>query len=291
MTEQEPVTQFSTGLLRTTVLAAPSGGFEWRRAPGPLAPQPFEPANSTLHERVGQLSRHDARLVLGVADGETRVYRVGGAQSVASQLLREGVLPELRVPLRDLGRALRAIHSAQPPVMGRSRHSRGLVRLDDWLSGRVPSATVAHAEILLRQRLGGEKWMMVRDWCGQVREDGEVALAHGAPGLGSLVVDLATDGAELLVGEDLCLAPWYFDLGWVVGELVELRWCLGGDPATWQSLLEALFDGYGRDLGPDWNRMVVLRILLHVHDFTAYAGWNATEVKRYAGFLAFLLDQ
>jgi phosphopantothenoylcysteine decarboxylase/phosphopantothenate--cysteine ligase len=80
------------------------------------------------------------------------------------------------------------------------------------------------------------------------------------------------------------------DLGWVVGELVELKWQVGGDPGQWQRLTDALCDGYGRELGPDWHRMAALRVLLHVHDFAGYAGGTGDWLESYVGFLRFLID-
>jgi phosphopantothenoylcysteine decarboxylase/phosphopantothenate--cysteine ligase len=95
---------------------------------------------------------------------------------------------------------------------------------------------------------------------------------------------------ELLIGEDLCAAPWYHDLAWIAGELVELRWLNDGDPQEWQRLLDALFEGYGRDLGEDANRLIALRIALHLHDISAYVGLDAALLATYAGFLDFLVN-
>ncbi|MFD7450950.1 hypothetical protein [Kitasatospora sp. NPDC059827] len=205
-------------------------------------------------------------------------------------LLRDGPQPRLRSALRDLGSALRSLHALAEPAPHPGVGPRGLDRLDTWLAGRSPVASAGRAGFLLRRTLGETRWLLLQDWSTAVRTDSTAALAHGAPGLGSLVVDARSGGAQLLFGEDVCTAPWYFDLGWVVGELVELTWYAGGDTHPWQDLTNELFAGYGRDPGDRWNRMAVLRIALHLHDFTAYVGWNDQEFRRYAAFLTYLID-
>lgn len=280
---EAPATEFGTGLLRTTVFAAADGSFRWRRSPGPLSPAPFELVSAGLAEQLrAACVPGGARLVLGVAEGESRSYLVWGAESVAKRLLDGVTDAGSEAPIRAMGRTLRALHACEAPTPGRT--ARGLIRLHTWLTGRAPSVRAAQVASQLRRRLGGDRWDLMRRWCAEVVADEDMALSHGAAGLGSLI------GADLLIGEDVCAAPWYVDLGWVVGELVEFRWQLGGDQQSWQRLVDALFDGYGRDLGADWHRIVTLRILLHVHDIAAYLGGHTAGFAHYADFLAFLVD-
>ncbi|MFF8646408.1 hypothetical protein [Streptomyces sp. NPDC015345] len=142
----------------------------------------------------------------------------------------------------------------------------------------------------MQRSLGAERWARVNKWYRTITEDTDVTLVHGAPGLGSLVSGASPESTAILTGEDLAVAPWYYDLGWVLGELVELRWHLGGDQQAWQVLVDALFEGYGRDLGVWWNQAAALRTLLHVHDIAAYVGWHSSGFNQYASFLAFLID-
>ncbi|MFG2287108.1 flavoprotein [Streptomyces sp. NPDC048595] len=283
---------FGTRLLRTAIHGLPAGGRRWRREPGPLAPTPFEPAGGEeyrLLAAIGDLG--DARLALGTADGPARRYDVRGKLTAAHLLLHEGPSPGLAKPLHDLGRLLRAVHDlTPPPAAPRAGTSRGLARLDTWLTGRATCPRAACAQGQVRRNLGEARWARVLDWHARTLADAETVLAHGAAGLGSLVVDRAGGGVDLLTGEDVCRSPWYVDLGWVVGELVELQWQVGGDKAAWQSLTEALFEGYDRDLGSEWNEIAALRILLHVHDFTAYVDNVDGEVDRYCDFVRFLID-
>ncbi|MEU2515162.1 hypothetical protein [Streptomyces syringium] len=293
-TAAPPLTEYGTGLLRTTVLPLPDGTYEWRRAPGPLAPAPFvrlsPEAVARLADAAGRPAPGGVLLAPARPDGEARTYRVAGAESVAFVLLTSGVTPALHDPLRGLGRALRALHDTPPGELPAGRRSRGLDRLVTWLDGHTPSPRAAHAQAQVRRALGPDRWARVRGWAEEVTSDDQVVFAHGAAGLGSLVVGGPPGTAALLTGEDVCAAPWYVDLGWVVGELVELKWQLGGDPATWQSLIDALFDGYGRDLGTDWRKLAALRVLLHVHDIAAYLDDHQGGFDHYSSFLKFLTD-
>lgn len=36
--------------------------------------------------------------------------------------------------------------------------------------------------------------------------------------------------------------------------------------------------------------MAALRVLLHLHDYTAYVGWDEKTSEKYTGFAMFLLD-
>lgn len=300
------VTEYGTGLLQTHITRIPAtegGGYLWQRRPGRWAPAPFRQLDPAVHERLATLSgafsdtvgdgatgADAARLVVGHVDPPMRHYRVHGHESVAGRLLNGGPDAALVAPLRQLGSLLRRLHATPPPATVAHR-SPGMARLGDWLSGR-PNRFPAVAMLgALRRELGEERWHRLTGWYAEVLADtAEVTLAHGAPGLGSLVVSPDTSTAELLTGEDVCAQPWYLDLGWVVGELVELKWQIGGDPAGWQRLIDALFEGYGRDLGPNWHRVATLRVLLHAHDFGAYVQGPGDWLDRYIGFLRFLID-
>ncbi|MGK9460096.1 hypothetical protein ACSLFT_08700 [Streptomyces sp. G6] len=286
-----PVTSYGTGLLTTEVRRVPGGQeYEWLRAPGPAAPAPFVPVPGTLRrvcEAIGE--HHGVRFAVGEETqgpaGAGRRYRAGHDRSVIHYLLIGGPAEvpggaaALERALRGTGALLAALHrTSMPaptptpaPALGPGP-ARGLRRLWSWLAGdsHAAEAFAAHDGVL----------GTLRRWCAQAlatdadRAGGRPArpvLSHGAPGLGSLVPDPRTGTAVLLTGEDLCLAPWPYDLGWITGELAELRWAHGGDPAEWQRLLGALAEGYGRGLGATARRWAALRIALHAHDTLAYS--------------------
>ncbi|MEU0369400.1 hypothetical protein ABZ070_03915 [Streptomyces sp. NPDC006283] len=282
--ERNAVTRYGTGLLHTEVRALPGGLFQWRRTPGPYAPAPFVPVPRTPPVPAAP----GAHAVFGAADGAGRTYHVDGEHSVAYLILTGGPGAVPSQALHDLGTTLRALHDVPPPPSTRAHGSRGLDRLDSWLTGRAPAPRAAQAAEQMRKALGDAAWTTVRAWYERAVTDTPTVLSHGAAGLGSLIA--GPDGsATLLAGEDLSVLPWYLDLGWVIGELVELKWQLGGDPVAWQAHIDALSKGYGRDLGADWQWLAVLRILLHVHDIAAYLDEPVDSFQQYADFLRFLI--
>ncbi|MGC9381744.1 hypothetical protein [Streptomyces sp. MH13] len=287
------VRRYGTGLLSTEVHAAGAGAYLWRRAPGPSAPCPFTPVPAALAQAIRDLPRDGpGRCVLGREEGGTRVYRVGGATSVAERVLREGPGRGLGDTLYAVGRLLGLLHALpeQPAARGLPVGSAGMSRLSAWWSGRTTNDRAATAGELLRAELGTDTWQRPRRWLTEALADSRSAVvSHGAPTLGSVIRTGPDDAVELLTGENLCLAPWYADLGWLVGEVVELAWHHGDDHPQWQAALNALFEGYGRDLGTHWNRAAVLRIALHLHDYSAYVALNPLEIRRYASFLSRLI--
>ncbi|WFE30322.1 phosphotransferase [Solwaraspora sp. WMMD791] len=289
-----PVTRdFGTGLLRTQVRPLPDGGHRWHRRPGPLAPRPFVPSVVGLAERLGRSDGSaPVRWVAGRANGPQRSYDVRGNRAVAGRLLQDGPTDDLVELLHGYGRCLRALHAVDPDEVGVDGDGppRGLARFTTWLDGRAPQPRAAYAESMLRPRLGRAALARLREHTGRIAA-AEQVLCHGAPGLGALVIADPGPGADALIGEDLCRAPWWFDLGWTLGELIELQWYLGGNRSAWQRLIDALLRGYGRDLDDRWRDTVALRVLLHVHDYTAYVGWDATVFDKYTGFARYLLSR
>jgi hypothetical protein len=281
-----PVT-FRTGLLRTRVEPHGPDGFRWVREPGSLAPEPFQ-RNPSLHGAAHPV------LCLGTPDGDARAYLTGGDTSAATRLLREGdgAVGSLTEVLRQVGQALRALHGtpldATGTTSGEAAVPRGLRRYDRWVAGRAGTPAAASALGVVHGELGPERLRRLASWRTDLASE-PVVLSHGAPGLGSVV--LGPGGrVDLLTGEDLGPAPRSFDTGWLLGELVELRLARGGDAAAWNDLTEALADGTGQDLGSRWNLAAAFRILLHLHDYTAYVTWDEALIRHYARFVAFLLD-
>ncbi|GAA2016400.1 hypothetical protein JL107_09875 [Nakamurella flavida] len=290
----QPPRQFGTDLLRTRVSGDGTRGFEWVRRPGPAAPAGFvDPAASTdpaVVELAGADLPDCARPVLGVPLGDGRRYRVDGPVAVASVLLYSGGGAELTGSLQALGRTLRHLHALTPAGPATALGPpRGLLRLTRWLDGFPAAGDADDGRTRLRARLGVRRWDDLRGWAAALLA-GPTVLSHGAPGLGSLVPGRAGAAPALLTGEDLAAASWEWDVGWVVGELVELCWQLGTDTGL-RALLGGLFEGYGRDLGTHWHRAAALRIALHVHDFSAYTRGSADILLGYGDFLAFLIDQ
>ncbi|MFQ6397864.1 hypothetical protein ACLMAJ_31045 [Nocardia sp. KC 131] len=278
------VDEYGTGLLRT-VISADQDGYVWRRTPGLWAPAPFA---SIEHSGLALGEIENARMVFG-GTGDSRIYRGVRDHRSAASLLAEPATPtELRSALRGTGALLRAMHENPAPT---SDPPKAVVRLRHWLSGRARTPRAAYAEQRLSGALGAARMVLLNSWCVDLLTASEMVLSHGAPGLGVIVPDAERDGVDLLSGEDFGGAPWYFDVGWLLGELCEMHLAELIDADSFGALHDALIEGYGRDLDVDWNRMVVLRILLRLHDSIAYVGWNPGRFAQTAGLLRYLIDR
>lgn len=282
------VSTYATDLLISEVHAHPDG-YRWTRRPGPAAPGPFRvPSTALAAALTGIGSREDVRLLLGEATawGGRTYHPVGDHQPVVHWLLLGG--PEgvpggaeaLETALRGVGALLAEIHRLPARgLLAGSASARPLERLRTWLTGP--------ADEILRAHITGTTARTLLDWCEEALDPRrDHVVSHGAPGLGSLVLEARSGAAGLLVGEDVCLAPWQFDLGWLIGDLVELRWAVGGSrPSRWQRLVDAVTEGYGRDLGDAWHRWAALNIAVHVHDRATYT----RDGRRPAELLALLV--
>ncbi|WP_432536645.1 hypothetical protein [Kineococcus arenarius] len=294
----KPTLSFRTGLLRTRVDRLAPGCYRWTREPGALAPEPFQGSRST----TGLREVHPA-LCPAEPDGTARRYRTRGATTAATLLLRREDTASLGPVLGVVGQALTALHattvtpdpaspSASPGPLSTGALAgavpRGLRRYDRWVAGRAGTPAAACALDVAVREMGTKRWERLAAWRSDLAGE-DVVLSHGAPGLGSVV--LGADGeVDLLTGEDLCLAPRSFDTGWLLGELIELRLALGGDGAAWNELTAALTAGTGTGLSPAWHLAAAFRILLHLHDYTAYVAWEEPLIAHYARFVSFLLD-
>lgn len=270
-------TRYGTGLLGTEIVPA-GDRWCWRRSVGPLAPAPF----TTL---PGSDVDGPVRIVRGDGDERQRSYLVRGPESAAAVLLREGPTESLPAVLHGLGEALLSLHAAPAPATGTSP---GLVRLGTWLDGRARRLDASQAAGQLRDRIGEPRWRTLRSWRDEAAAGGPVRV-HGAVTLGSLIPAADGAGGDLLAGEDEGVGSPELDLGWVVGEIVELSAASARPPAEWTRLLSAFAEGYGTELDPGCHRVAALRVALHLHDVTAYVGWSEPDFERYVRLLTLLV--
>ncbi|WP_195911042.1 phosphotransferase [Streptomyces kaniharaensis] len=302
MTDQEngtPVEEFDTGFLRTAVYRS-GAGFHWNRSPGALRAAvlgaPSGPVRAALGTVAGGLLP-----ALPQVRGEERRYRVPARTSAAALLLHPVSTTRTEALVRALagaGRTLALLHALALPGEQLPRNGPpGPARLDAWMgTGHGPGAAPRLYESL-RGVLGPRRWETVRQWCAGLSggSPGDVLL-HGAPGLGSLIVDGRTGAGALLTGEEVSRGPAGFDLGWILGEFTEFRMLrehfgVGSDPARLEAAREALLDGYGSL--PDArtvSRTSVLRVFTHAHDFAAYMGWD-DQLLFYGRQIAELVDE
>lgn len=293
------VDEHGTGLLVTTVTALPGGLHRWHRRPGPACPAPFHPLTAPSRAVVPHTAAScGARAATGEAapDG-SREYTAPGPYSLAHVLMAgggphaaPGGLQAVEHIVHGTGALLASLHR-QPVTPEARRPSRGITRLHAWLSGAT-AAGGADAVSLL----GPDAVAPLTAWAAEAVTQADThVLSHGAPGLGSLVPSPAGDRAVLLTGEDICAAPRHLDVGWLTGELVELRWLLGrvADPGAWQALVDAFLDGYGGGAasGGDHGRGAALRVALHAHDSAAYVAQGKGPAALYGVLAARLTEE
>lgn len=298
MTAVEPATveQFESGFLRTRI-SSEAGGYRWTHELGRAAPARF--STISVPGRVSGLTLADNR----VGD-DHRSYTVGASSSVADRLLA-GALADpisaarLVASVEQVGAALRALHDLPVPAESAANPHRGWRRLHRWTTGRAGTSVALHAAENVRTELGEDRWATIAEWVAAAAEtdalkfDTPAAILHGAPGLGSMVVDENGSGVELLVGEDVTIGPRHSDLGWVLGEITELSTSCPGPRELWRELAGAVQRGYGTGTAVNRTRIdrtATLRIALHLHDFLAYVGWSRSECRRYCGLLRILID-
>jgi aminoglycoside phosphotransferase (APT) family kinase protein len=286
------VSEFGTRLVRTRVGDLGEGRFVWERRAGEGRGAPLAEPSPAARAAVRAADAPGVRFVLPeVADG-TLLYAMPGPFSAARLMHgREPALDDLlRAALHGLGAALRRLH-ASPAPDELPDSPPGLARLTGWLeTGRDDLATAA------RKRLGPERWARAREWCTALRE-GPAApvLIHGGASLGLLVPSPRSGVAGLVTGEDLARGAGALDVGWLLGELVELeeaaRRGLGSAPdADYAGLRAALLEGYGVTEGdPSMRRVATLRVLTHAHDYATYVGWH-DDLLAYLDLITELLD-
>ncbi|MFF7617041.1 hypothetical protein [Streptomyces lavendulae] len=288
------VAEYGTELQTTRVLRAPDGGFLWWQGPGAQVRGPLLAPAAHLVPRLPD-DTGAALLTVPERAGAGLLHRVAGAASAAAWL--RDFRPQARAlvahSLASAARALRALHAVPAPPPGEPPLGAppGLGRLRDW----------AHGSGELRERAlacwGPDRMERLLGWADDLApdlaaaphpEDGR-ALIHGWASLGALVPPLSRGRVALLTGEDLAVGRPELDLGWLLGELVELAWTTPHqNPAGLQRLL---LDAYGP--GPDpvlVGRSAVLRVVTHMQDFATYRGWD-DELLGYIAFTAELIDE
>lgn len=327
------VREYGTRYLRISVRYHGDARFSWLRVPGPAHDRPQaspSPAAGVALRRVdaaiadaGSGAGRGARLALGerAAASESGerggvVYRVPGAVSVA-RLLPSGDDTAYRLSVRalaDLGRTLRQLHDVPWEFTEPVPPHHGVGRLLAWISGAAPDGDGDGARLraLAHDRLGARLWTRLTDWTVAAQEPpgrGGAVLLHGAPSTGWLVPSPAGDHSVLLTGEEVTGGAPALDLGWVLGELHELRSAaargLGaaghGPPVDYPAAARALLAGYlhkedaedaedaAEALPAGTARAATLRLAIHMRDFASFVGWHE-DLRRYADLLAETLD-
>ncbi|MFF0560643.1 hypothetical protein [Streptomyces sp. NPDC004266] len=293
------VERYGSGHVETEVRRSPSGRTTWIRSAGKKRTQPFGPPRPALVTALEALAptRPDARFVPPRPHGQALHYAVPGAASAADLLLSGDPRLHARAAssLEHLGGLLRSLHAVPTAAVDTAPDAPlSWLRLSGWLDGPRPGpAAVLHTR--LRQALGTTRWQLLASWLEGLRT-GPRVLLHGTPSLG-LLVPSESDGADaLLTGEDLGRGSRQQDVGWVLGELHELRAVSARlrpsrRPPDWDDLTARFIEGYGLPPDPPAHRAATLKTLLHLHDFCVFVTWDDAEILRCAADLAQLVDE
>lgn len=308
MTAGTVVAEYGSGLVRTKVLAGAQGGrFTWIRTPGAARSGSLRQPPRALLAALTALEHDPAtdrgpgvRCVLPRAygsEGGLR-YPLPGRRSLAELLLpgNPPSAPNDTLSTQDVlygfGCLLRALHAAPRPTAGEADAYAlpgAWRRLRSWADSPA-AGRAAQLHRCLRELLGTSRSRRVEGWLSELPQDVPRTLVHGAPGLGLLVPAEVRDTPHgLITGEDVGVAPWQWDVGWVLAELRELRFFsarLHRPETDWERLEQSFLSGYGRPCDPLVHRSTVLRSLLHLHDFSVFVTWDETEVRRYAALVA-----
>lgn len=298
VTDDEPVARRGTGLARLSV-HRDEAGFRWRRDPGPDRPAPLRLADPALLVLLPDTTDTGAALRLPTVVRPGLEFRTGGPISLL-ELSRRGpaAVAAVEAACTAVGRALRMLHGVPAPV-GAARRPAGPQRLLRWLGGRTDARAGARLRTVVTERAGPRRLDVLRCWCHDLPQPGPRAvLLHGAPGVAQIVPPTGTSTharpVDLLTGEDVTAGVPALDVGWMLGELVELHetarrgWTDGRPPAA--RMATALLAGYGGLPDPAGTGAVcVLRLATHLHDFAVHVGWHPV-LSRYVDLLVELLD-
>ncbi|MGW7822755.1 hypothetical protein ACWGLF_32645 [Streptomyces puniciscabiei] len=291
------VRQFETGYQRTLITVDADGNHTLRRYAGRDRVTPPRTPSPAISRALAGLSDGEVRTVLpGAESGDAVSYRVPGSVSAAGMALAspEGeTVQHLSSVLAAVGRLLRRIQSAAPAA-ATTAVPAGPARALAWLrSGDGPrAAATLHGE--MREVLGRRRWDSLMGWCEEfTRHSSGDSLLHGAAGMGHVVLAPQPPAAALLVGEDIARGPADFDAGWLLGELLELKFLADAQGVERDFLGPvriAFLDGLGGLQDPAGaGRAAVLRVLVHAHDFAAYMGWHP-ELRVHIKALPDLID-
>ncbi|SDP74859.1 hypothetical protein SAMN04487905_10891 [Actinopolyspora xinjiangensis] len=285
--DDEVLRTTETGYLRTVTIRRPDGRTVLRREPGRLrTPGPgLVPAMS----RVAEVTRPGVDWALPRAHGSALYFDVPGQASWATLLLAGMPTAALARMVSPLGPALAGVHDLGAAA---GREPTGLRRLTSWLlEGTGPGAAARlHAQLLDEPELRE----LLLDGARRLRS-APATLVLGAPGGNALYPAPSGESTTVLVTDELADAPPEWDLGWLLGESLELAntpfaasepQSLDGHPVA-----ETVLAGYDGPIDRSLlARAAVLRWAIHLHDYAAYVDWPDNAAMRFERLAALARD-
>lgn len=284
-----------TTRLRRAVVHQPSADTAlWWIRPGVIGEPIGGPVAAHHDPMLAQASSARVRLVTPEPYGDGLLYRTAGPLSAAFWHGTGSLVHDrLAAALTEVARGLSGLH--RQPVLAPLSPAPGITRLLRWLDG---AHRVGHGDRLYdfaRRSWGIAGLDRIRAWaqasCGRPG-----VLLHGNVSLASILPD--TSGGvlpvEVLSGAELTSGDPAFDLGWLLGELMELAFVAGGldsdrvpdlhtDPLAGPVLRAAAH------VDPQLlHRAAVLRIVTHMRDHAAAMPWDS-ELHEYTNLIGTLL--
>lgn len=265
----EELRRTETGYLVTTTRpGAGDAPIDVRRQPGRLREDHLAPEPEVIR-RIGALSVDRVRWSPGDESGR---HGVPGEASAAALMLAGMPVTALARMVGPLGAALRAVHGLGPHD---GPAPSGLRRLERWLrSGSGPGeAARLHAVFASVEGLVDGLLVAVDELAAAPQ-----VTCLGAPGGSTVYPAPSGDHVTILVTDEVSVGAAEWDLGWVLGEFLEVsndphlvprKQALAGHPVA-----AAVLSAHGP--GVDRRRVglaSVLRWAVHLHDFASYVDW------------------
>ncbi|MEO3857101.1 hypothetical protein [Acrocarpospora sp. B8E8] len=294
------VASYATGYMLTAIVESGDGDYLWTRRPGPARTTRMRTPDPAVLATVLEVPKGRVGLTVpSRREGGGVTYRTGQARPIASAFLGLGesgfdLERDAADTLTATGLTLALLH-AKPLPLADLPAPEGPQRLLAWLRGGQGPGAAADLHRRAVEILGQARMTAAEAWCAPLPQSRHVLL-HGAPGHGILLPATPGRDGALLIGEDISAGAPEFDVGWLVGELVEFRDAgrkLGHGPlrhVDYDALIGCLLDGYAAPLDlAEVGRVAAVRFLTHTHDFAAYMQWHEILVG-YLNVLADVID-
>ncbi|WP_461171167.1 aminoglycoside phosphotransferase family protein [Arthrobacter sp. Z1-15] len=292
--QEEPgfINEFSVGSIVTRVRATPDGRFDWIQTPNGEE----TPASEAFSDiTVPEMPSHIVKAV-DAADG-TKLCRADGHLNAAQWLgWRHTNTPKfLSSSLHFAGNVLRTLHTNQ--AAGANLQARGPFTLvEDWLTAAPNMSAAARLNKAAELVLDHPKLTTLLDWAQDFNGTSPLCPTHGSPGLANIVPPKSTGNTKILSWDEARLSIPEADVGWLLGDLLELQQgyragLAGALDLPYEDFAEAVLNGYGAPLE---SRMVakasILRMTTHLIEYVTLVGWHDQAVT-YLEMIARLIDQ
>lgn len=278
MTPGQVVDAFGSDFIGVEVRTRADGAFDWTSTPGPSGPAQLGAVRASTGAPTGTAA---CRWVWPRPSGRGLRFTVPGPSSAARWLsaadldLARQAAPAVlasAVSVVEVG-ALTGVEARESPAPIR--------RLIAHLRAEQPVPATRQWRAACVREVGASAWSRLVDTVDQTYADvTDLLTRHGGLSIGGIIPATVGEAPALLTGPDVGRAPQGHDLGWLLGELIELGH--GADLAR-RELLRSLAREVQRcHRGPTDELLVpaLSRILAHAEDYAAHVGWHESLTGR-----------